>query len=565
MHRRRRALRTLTAALAAAIALGPVAAPAATLIENVDGWTAVATAAETQETVAAERFDALLVDGARVVATGDAATLRARAETLGGELEEIDGGGRFLMPGLIDAHGHFTSLGYDALRLNVTGLRSLGETIEAIRAYAQQGSGWIQGGRWNQELWPEARFPTADDLEGVTDRPLWLRRVDGHAAWANHAAMRAAGVTKDTPDPPGGQILRDADGNPTGVFVDAAMDLVDDVVPEPDEARLRAAIDEAQRIMLSKGLVQVHDAGAGKREIDLFRELAADGSLKVRLYVMLAGVPTLEQFDAPIDDPEDRVDVLALKLYSDGALGSRGAALFHDYADDEGNRGLLFIEADELSRIIDRAAAAGWQVGVHAIGTRANRIVLDAYEQVAEKYPEAADRRNRVEHSQILVPSDIGRYAELGVVASMQPTHATSDMFMAEKRLGPQRLAGAYAWQTLLRSGAVLALGSDFPVEPPDPVYGIHAAVTRRNRDGEPVNGWRAEEALTLEQTLRGFTLDAAWAAHQEDTLGSLEPGKWADFVLLDASPFEVEPRELWKIGVVETWVAGERVYKAGE
>ena len=565
MHRRRRALRTLTAALAAAIALGPVAAPAATLIENVDGWTAVATAAETQETVAAERFDALLVDGARVVATGDTATLRARAQTLGGELEEIDGGGRFLMPGLIDAHGHFTSLGYDALRLNVTGLRSLGETIEAIRAYAQQGSGWIQGGRWNQELWPEARFPTADDLEGVTDRPLWLRRVDGHAAWANHAAMRAAGVTKDTPDPPGGQILRDADGNPTGVFVDAAMDLVDDVVPEPDEARLRAAIDEAQRIMLSKGLVQVHDAGAGKREIDLFRELAADGSLKVRLYVMLAGVPTLEQFDAPIDDPEDRVDVLALKLYSDGALGSRGAALFHDYADDEGNRGLLFIEADELSRIIDRAAAAGWQVGVHAIGTRANRIVLDAYEQVAEKYPEAADRRNRVEHSQILVPSDIGRYAELGVVASMQPTHATSDMFMAEKRLGPQRLAGAYAWQTLLRSGAVLALGSDFPVEPPDPVYGLHAAVTRRNRDGEPVNGWRAEEALTLEQTLRGFTLDAAWAAHQEDTLGSLEPGKWADFVLLDASPFEVEPRELWKIGVVETWVAGERVYKAGE
>jgi predicted amidohydrolase YtcJ len=399
----------------------------------------------------------------------------------------------------------------------------------------------------------------------VTDRPLWLRRVDGHAAWANHAAMRAAGVTKDTPDPPGGQIIRDADGNPAGVFVDAAMDLIDDVVPEPDEAQLRAAIAEAQRIMLSKGLVQVHDAGAGKREIDLFRELAADGSLKVRLYVMLAGVPTLEQFDAPIDDPEDRVDVLALKLYSDGALGSRGAALFHDYADDEGNRGLLFIEADELSRIIDRAAAAGWQVGVHAIGTRANRIVLDAYEQVAEKYPDAAGRRNRVEHSQILVPSDIGRYAELGVVASMQPTHATSDMFMAEKRLGPDRLAGAYAWQTLLRSGAVLALGSDFPVEPPDPVYGIHAAVTRRNRDGEPVNGWRAEEALTLEQTLRGFTLDAAWAAHQEDVLGSLEPGKWADFVLLDASPFEVEPQELWTIGVAETWVAGERVYTAGE
>ncbi|MEE4361790.1 MAG: amidohydrolase [Pseudomonadales bacterium] len=539
-------------------------AEAATLLHNVDGWTATASAAQTHQAVTSARFDALLVgDDGRVLAAGATDDLRERAALLETDVVEIDGAGRFVMPGLIDAHGHFTSLGYDALRLNVTGLRSLAETVETIRAHASTGSGWITGGRWNQELWPEARFPTAADLDGVTDRPVWLRRVDGHAAWANRAALAAAGVTRDTPDPAGGQIIRDADGEPTGVMVDAAMRLVDAVVPAPDDATLRAAIDAAQEIMLSRGLVQVHDAGAGKREIETFQALAKDGALKVRLYVMLAGVSTLDAFDAPIDDPEDRVDVLALKLYSDGALGSRGAALFQDYSDDEGNRGLLFIEADALSAIVDRAATAGWQVGVHAIGTRANQIVLDAYEQVAEKYPDTRGRRHRVEHSQILVPADIERYARLGVVASMQPTHATSDMFMAEKRLGPERLGGAYAWQSLLASGAVLALGSDFPVEPPDPLYGIHAAVTRQNRDNEPMGGWRPEEHLTLEQALRGFTLDAAWAAHQEDVLGSLEPGKWADFVLLKQSPFRVPAEDLWKIEVAETWIAGERVYAA--
>ncbi|HSG88510.1 MAG TPA: amidohydrolase, partial [Pseudomonadales bacterium] len=463
-------------------------------------------------------------------------------------------------------HGHFTSLGYDALRLNITGLRSLGGTIEKIRAYADDGdtgSGWITGGRWNQEHWPEARFPTAADLDGVTDRPIWLRRVDGHAAWANRVAMDAAGISAATPDPDGGQIIRDDDGNPTGVFVDAAMNLINAIVPEPDDATLRAAILKSQEIMLSKGLTQVHDAGADKREIDTFRAMAASGDLDVRLYVMLAGARTLAQFALPIDDIADRVDVMAVKLYADGALGSRGAALFQDYADDEGNQGLLFIEAAELAQIVDEAVTKGFQVGVHAIGTRANSVVLDAYEQAIAAHPEARDLRNRDEHTQILVPEDIPRFAELGVVASMQPTHQTSDMFMAEKRLDPPRLVGGYAWQALLKSGAVLALGSDFPVEPPDPLFGVHAAVTRQNRASEPPGGWHPQDALTLEQTLRGFTLDAAWAARQDDALGSLEAGKWADFVLLEESPFEVAPEDLWKIRVSETWVAGERKFRA--
>lgn len=549
----------------AALALLVPQLKAATLVTDVDGWTATATAAETHQAVAEKRFTALLFDDAgRIVATGDAEALAEQAEAMDEPLRVVNGRGRFLMPGIIDAHGHFTSLGFDALRLNITGLRSLGETLATIRAYveADDGDGWITGGRWNHEFWPVARFPTAADLEGITDRPIWLRRVDGHAAWANRAAIEAAGVTKDTPDPPGGQIIRDADGNPAGVFVDAAMRLVQNVVPEPSDDDVRRAILKSQEIMVSKGLTQVHDAGADAREIRLFQEMAADDALQVRLWVMLAGASTLAQFDAPMNDPTDFVDVRALKLYADGALGSRGAALFEDYSDDEGNRGLLFIEAEELSAVVDEAVTKGFQVGVHAIGTRANQIVLDAYEQALQR-PGARDLRNRVEHSQILVPADIPRYAELGVVASMQPTHQTSDMFMAEKRLGPDRLDGGYAWQKLLASGAVLALGSDFPVEPPDPVYGFHAAVTRQNRMNEPASGWRDGDALTLEQTLRGFTLDAAWAARQEDTLGSLEPGKWADFVLLEQDPFEIPPEDLWKIEVAETWVNGERVYAA--
>jgi predicted amidohydrolase YtcJ len=332
--------------LLAATALLAVQTEAATLVTDVVGWTATATAAETHQAVASKRFTALLFDGeGRVVATGDAASLAERAAALGEPVQQVSGDGRFLMPGIIDAHGHFTSLGFDALRLNITGLHSLGETLEAIRAHvtSDTGKGWITGGRWNHELWPASRFPTAADLEGITDRPIWLRRVDGHAAWANRAAIEAAGVTKDTPDPHGGQIIRDADGNPAGVFVDAAMRLIDAVVPEPSDDDVRRAILKSQDIMVSRGLTQVHDAGADAREIRLFRELAAAGELKVRLWVMLAGAPTLAQFAAPIDDPTDFVDVRALKLYADGALGSRGAALFEDYSDDEGNRGLLFI------------------------------------------------------------------------------------------------------------------------------------------------------------------------------------------------------------------------------
>lgn len=550
-------LMTLAASLLAQTALADT-----TLFYNVQGWTATASAADTGAMVEEARFSALLVHEGRVVSTGTFDHLRTLAARLGEPVTRIDGEGAFLMPGLIDAHGHFTSLGYDALRLNITGLQSLKETVAAIAAYAKTGDGWITGGRWNQEHWPEGRFPTAADLSGVTDRPVWLRRVDGHAAWANAAAMAAAGVSADTLDPQGGQIIRDEEGNPTGVFVDAAMDLIDAQVPRPSQAQLEAAIGAAQDIMLSKGLTQVHDAGAGVRTIETFQRLADQGALKVRLYVMVAGEETLRALGTPQDDPADRVDVQAVKLYSDGALGSRGAALFEDYSDDEGNRGLLFTSAEDLARIVGDATAKGWQVGIHAIGPRANAVVLDAYAQAFARYPGSRELRHRIEHAQVMRPDDLQRTIDLGVVASMQPTHATSDMWMAEKRLGSERLAGGYAWATLLKKGAVLALGSDFPVEPPDPVFGLHAAVTRQSRQDDPPGGWRPSEKLSLAQALRGFTLDAAWSARQEGRLGSLEPTKWADFVLFEQNPFEVAPEALWKLQVKETWIAGERVYK---
>ena len=555
-------LRSFRAALTLSLAsLSGAAVADTTLLYNVNGWTATASAADTGATVQEQRFSALLVHEGRVVSAGTFDDLRTLAARLGEPVTRIDGEGAFLMPGLIDAHGHFTSLGYDALRLNITGLQSLKATVDAIARYAETGDGWITGGRWNQEHWPEGRFPRASDLDGITDRPIWLRRVDGHAAWANGAAMAAAGISADTLDPPGGQLIRDENGTPTGVFVDAAMDLIDAVVPRPSQAQLEQAIGAAQDIILSKGLTQVHDAGAGVRTIETLQRLAKAGDLKVRLYVMVAGEETLEALGTPQDDPEDRVDVQAVKLYSDGALGSRGAALFEDYNDDEGNRGLLFTSAEDLARIVDQATGRGWQVGIHAIGTRANAVVLDAYEQAFQRYPGSKDLRHRIEHAQVMRPGDLQRTIDLGVVASMQPTHATSDMWMAEKRLGSERLAGGYAWATLLKNGAVLALGSDFPVEPPDPVFGIHAAVTRQNRQDDPPGGWRPSEKLTLSQTLRGFTLDAAWSARQESQLGSLEPTKWADFVILEEDPFTVAPEDLWKLQVKETWIAGERVY----
>jgi len=398
----------------------------------------------------------------------------------------------------------------------------------------------------------------------IPDRPVWLSRVDGHAGWANSKAMQLAQVSSDTPDPEGGKIIKDERGRPTGVFIDAAEGYVQQVVPEYTAQEQALALAAANNVLRSYGVTSIHDAGVGIQTWELYQEFASQGKLDIRIYGMISGAGST--FDAlsvqgPITGLYD--DLLALrsvKLYADGALGSRGAALLSDYHDEPGNKGLLFVSQDEMNAMAEKVVSKGFQANIHAIGDAANRQVLDALAYAQEQHPNP-DQRNRVEHAQIIELQDLPRFKELNIIASMQPTHATSDKNMAEDRVGSERIKGAYAWQTLLGQGTVVASGSDFPVESANPFLGLYAAITRKDIEGNPLGGWYANEAMTREQTLRSFTLDAAYAGFQEDVLGSLEEGKWADFIIIDRDIMRVEDSEIWQTEVLQTWVAGEPVF----
>ncbi len=510
-------------------------------------------------------FEALLIQDGKVRAVGNEDELRALATTE--DIIEVDAQGNTLLPGLIDAHGHVMGLGFQELQINLAGIRSLEETLEQLKAYADANPEleWIIGRGWNQTLWKENRFPTAADLDQVIpDRPVWLSRVDGHAGWANSKAMQLAQVSSDTPDPEGGKIIKDERGRPTGVFIDAAEGYVQQVVPEYTAQEQALALAAANNVLRSYGVTSVHDAGVGIQTWELYQEFASQGKLDVRIYGMISGAGST--FDAlsvqgPITGLYD--DLLALrsvKLYADGALGSRGAALLSDYHDEPGNKGLLFVSQDEMNAMAEKVVSKGFQANIHAIGDAANRQVLDALAYAQEQHPNP-DQRNRVEHAQIIELQDLPRFKELNIIASMQPTHATSDKNMAEDRVGSERIKGAYAWQTLLGQGTVVASGSDFPVESANPFLGLYAAITRKDIEGNPLGGWYANEAMTREQTLRSFTLDAAYAGFQEDVLGSLEEGKWADFIIIDRDIMRVEDSEIWQTEVLQTWVAGEPVF----
>lgn len=534
------------------------AAAAATYVENVKGYTF-------DQLGRLQRFEAVLVDDdGRVAAVGSAAALKPRAASA----ERVDGKGAVMLPGLIDAHGHVMGLGFQALTVDLTDTRSLEEALEKVKAYAHAHpeAQWIRGRGWNQEQWGLGRFPTAAELDrAVPDRPVWLQRVDGHASWANSKAIALAKVTAKTPDPQGGAIIRKANGEPEGVFVDAAEILVEKHVPQPTDAEREVALEAALKAMAAVGLTGVHDAGIDRQTWQIYRRFGETGRLTARIYAMING--TGADFDdlskaGPQDGLYgDRLSLRAVKLLSDGALGSRGAALLEPYADAPGNKGLTFHSDAALGNMISRAISKGYQVNLHAIGDAANRQAIDIFSRILRLT--GRPLRNRIEHAQVLAPQDIRRMVDVGLIASMQPTHATSDWEMAEKRLGPDRLDGAYAWRTVLKAGGKLALGSDFPVEPANPFYGLHAAVTRQTRDGQPQGGWRPDEKLSLEEALYGFTAGAAYAAHQESRIGSLEPGKWADFILVDKDVFSAKPEELWRTQVLETWVAGERIFCA--
>lgn len=536
-------------------AVVPFAGAAQTLIVNINGYTLAGEGLR--------RFDAMAFYRGKVVGTGAAADLLKRYPGA----ERVDGHGTTLLPGLIDAHGHVLDLGFESVQIALSDTRSLRQGLDRIKEYASANPGrsWLLGSGWNQVNWSLGRFPSAGELDSVvSDRPAVLWRVDGHAAWLNHKAMRIAGIDRDSKDPAGGRIERDPDGTPSGILVDRAMSLVERVIPKPSDDERRAALTAALKHMNSVGLTSVGDAGVPATTIALYKEFADRGLLTVRIYAMIGD--TGDDFQAlsssgPIlGYGEDRLTVRSVKLFADGALGSRGAALLAPYSDKSDQRGLLFQSDEAMERKIETALKAGYQVNIHAIGDAANHQVLDGFERA---YAAVGGRqlRNRIEHAQVVALADIPRFKQLDLIASMQPTHATSDMNMAVDRIGEPRLKGAYAWRSFLDQGTRIAGGSDFPVESDNPFFGLHAAVTRTNHAGEPAGGWHPEQAMSLLEAFRAFTLDAAYAQHQESKLGSLEPGKWADFILVDRDPFNIPPADLWKIRVQQTWIAGNRVY----
>jgi hypothetical protein len=526
--------------------------------------------------------DALIdnVSGITVDANGKVTRFTGMTLTLAGKVTKLlgpkdkrperpdwraDMKGRVLIPGFVDGHGHVMELGFRALELDLSGTRSLDEAKSRIRAYAAANPDrkWIVGGGWNQEAWALGRFPTAADLdEAVGDRPVFLSRVDGHAGWANSAAIKAAGVTARSVSPPGGRIEKTGT-QPAGVFVDAAQELIRKVVPQPSGKDRDAAFLKAQDILLSLGVTATADMGTTLDEWLSYRRMGDANALRVRIISYGGGIDDTVRIGGAGPTPwlyGDKLRLVGVKLYGDGALGSRGAWLKQPYADAPTQSGLGFMSDDVIRNLMSRAAMDGYQTAVHAIGDKANAQVLDAIEELSETYK--GDRRWRVEHAQIVDPADLPRFGKHGVIASMQPVHQTSDRTMAEARLGTARLTGAYAWASMLKNGSRLAFGSDYPVESPDPFAGWAAAFTRTGADGEPFGGWRPEERVTREQAWWAFTGGAAYAGFAEKQFGSLQPGQQADFVVVDRDPIDASPSELRATKVQETWVGGRKVWE---
>jgi predicted amidohydrolase YtcJ len=496
---------------------------------------------------------AVYVRNGRIEAVGPAADLRRDHPNV----DTIDAGGGTILPGLTDAHGHLYGLGLAIDLVDLVGASSYDEVIARVktRVASAAPNEWVRGRGWDQNRWPDKQFPTAAPLDAaIPDHPVWLKRVDGHAGVANTAALRAAGVTRDTKDPDGGRIIRDAAGNPTGVFVDAAQELIESKIPEPSfELRKRRVLAAANRIA-ENGLTEMHDAGADYDTIRAVMQLVDEGKFPIRLYTMLTDdAQLLDHYLAkgPMVDYGGRFTIRSIKMYADGALGSRGALLLEPYSDDPGNSGLMVTKPEHMTAVAKRAIERGFQVCTHAIGDRGVRNVIESYEAAGVK----PEHRFRIEHYQVVAPPDFARTVRDGIIASMQPTHATSDMPWAEARVGPERIKGAYAWRTVLNAGGRLALGSDFPVEAVNPFFGIESAVNRGN--------WYPDQKLTLPEAIRGFTSDAAYAAFEETSRGTIEPGKLADLTIVDGDLYARPPAALGTVNVRYTVVGGKIVYHA--
>ncbi len=546
--------RLITLAAGTGLALVSMTAYADGLVDNVNGITL-------DQDGKVIRFSGLLIG-----ADGKVTKLLTRKDKPPKQLDfRQDGKGKTLIPGLIDAHGHVMGVGFQALTLDLSATNSLAEAQDAIRTYAAKHPDrrWIIGRGWNQEKWGLGRFPNAADLDAaVSDRPVFLERVDGHAGWANSRAMALSGITSTTKSPAGGRI-EIANGKPIGIFVDAASELINKNIPIPRPAERDVALGKAQQILLSQGITAIADMGTTMDDWQSYRRAGDNGWLSIRIFSYASGIDSMVAIAGPAPTPwlyNDKLRLGGVKLYLDGALGSRGAWLKKPYTDAPNQTGLQFLASAEIRNLMVRAAMDGFQPAVHAIGDGANAEVIGAIEELSDAF--AGDRRWRIEHVQIVDTADLPRLGKNGIISSMQPVHQTSDRTMAEARLDPERLAGAYAWNSILKAGGKLAFGSDTPVESADPFAGFAAAITREDANGQPFGGWRPGERVSREQALAGFTTGAAYAAFAETKVGSLTPGHQADFLLIDTDPLIASPSEIRATKVEETWVGGRPVYK---
>jgi predicted amidohydrolase YtcJ len=503
------------------------------------------------------RASAIAVRGGRILAVGDDVSAHVGAGT-----RRVDARGATVVPGFIDSHGHMAGLGASMEMLDLRRASSVGRVAELVRkeAAGRKPGEWILGRGWDQSLWGGV-FPTHAALsEAAPGHPVCLTRVDGHAAWVNRRALEIAGITASTPDPPGGKILRAPSGEPTGILIDRAQDLVNRRIPPASAEQVRRHLERAAGACARLGITTVHDAGVGPEEIAAYKTLIRDGKLPIRIYAMIGGAgPLWDEWLRRGPEIGERLTIRSIKLLADGALGSRGAALLAPYSDDPGNTGLLILGREQIERVARQALEHGFQVSTHAIGDRANRVVLQAYAAVLQGNN---DRRFRIEHAQVVAPEDFELFAKYSVIAAMQATHATSDMRWAEARLGPERVKGAYAWRRLLSLGVPLANGSDFPVEEPNPLRGFYAAVTRQDESGRPAGGWFPGQRMSREEALQSWTLAGAYAAFEEKIKGSLAPGKLADFVMLSEDIMTAPPGQILKARVLMTVVDGKVVYE---
>ena len=502
---------------------------------------------------------ALAVKGGRLLAVGDDVSAYVNAAT-----KRIDAKGATIIPGLIDAHVHMRGLGDSLEILDLRSTRSPQEAAGLVRTAAGQRTKgeWIRGRAWDQTEYPGKEFPSKEVLDrAAPDHPVYLTRVDGHAAWVNQKALDLADVNSATKDPDGGKIIRDAKGAPTGILIDRAQNLVRSRIPAATQEQVRRLISRAVKECARLGLTGVHDAGVGQEDLLAYRSLEQSKELTLRVYAMIGGEGALwREYLKKGPEIGEVLTVRSIKLVADGALGSRGAALLEPYSDEPNNAGLLILKEEDIRRVARDAVARGFQVNTHAIGDRANRVTLQAYGSVLIG---KNNRRFRIEHSQIVAMPDFELFRRASVIASIQATHATSDMRWAESRIGPARVKGAYAWRKFLDMGIPIANGSDFPVENANPLWGVYSSVTRQDHAGSPAGGWYPDQKLTRAEALKSFTLDAAFAAFEEKQKGSLEAGKLADFVMLSSDIMRVPPAEILKTKVLMTVVGGAVVYNS--